>query len=70
MIKQTILTHRFYSSDITVNGWLVFEFNGPCHRHRAKKMVEQCELKALEIIEGETIKDSTNVHLNADYLLN
>lgn len=61
MILRSIMTHKFYSTTIEVNGWATFTVYGPFHRHRATKIVKLCELKTLELIIEEQIRDKTNV---------
>ena len=66
---QTIISSGFYKSTITVGGWAIYETKGPFHRHRAKMIAHDCELKALEILHDEEIQDKTNVIYNDTYTL-
>ena len=68
-IKQTILIKMFYKTEIVINGWATFRVYGPFHYHRAKNLVNACELKFLEVIQDEKIKDTRNVIYNDDYSL-
>lgn len=70
MIKQTIISHKFYSSEVCFNGWLTFTFYPPFNRWKAERYLDQCKIKALEIIQDEEIKDKTNVIANETYTLN
>jgi hypothetical protein len=57
----TLMVHKFYSTEIIVGGWATYHVYGPFHRYRASLIVEDCRLRALEIIAEEKIEDKTNV---------
>lgn len=67
---STVMIHKFYSTEIIVGGWATYHVYGPFHRHRASLILEDCRLKALEMLQDEKIEDETNVILQDDYLLN
>jgi hypothetical protein len=61
MSHQVIIKHRFYKSEVVIDGWLVVTFRGVFHRHYATQSVDECMLKAELICIQEKVHDEENV---------
>jgi hypothetical protein len=60
---QAIVRHKFYRSEVVIDGWLVVRFVGIFHRHRAISAIDDCKIKAqlTYITEKEKVHDEENV---------
>lgn len=52
---QVITNHRFFKSELIIDGWLVVSFYGLLHKRRCKKNIDKCICKCNEMIRNETM---------------
>ena len=55
---QVIQTHKFFKSELVIDGWLVVSFYGLLHKRRCQKNIDKCICKCEQILNKECKMDS------------